>query len=262
MAVMIKYLLKIGFKMNIPGVGHLARFLYRRDSAPYIKTQLKDGGAFFKADFRHHTDQIILRTSEYEVEVSSAITSSLKQNEVFWDIGANTGYHSILIRSTIPSTLVVSFEPNPQVFLRLIENQRINSFESVILPIALGAELGVQRLHVVDDGNSGLTTLKPSRNISYDSQLDVLTLTGDFAVEHYLIPFPTTIKIDVEGSELDVLKGMKGILQNNPPRTIIFEALNSLSLAEIQKFLEPFGFSAPVPIDDKNNYISESIRAS
>jgi len=257
----IRYVLTVGFRMKILGVGHLARFLYRKEQAPYLRTQLKGGRALFKADFRHHTDQIILRTGEYETEVSAALSESLGPNEVFWDIGANTGYHSVLIKSLIPSTQVVSFEPNPEVFLRLIENQRINGFGDRSLPIALGAEIGVQRLHVVDNGNSGLTTLKPSSHINYDSQLDILTLTGDFAVENFLVPFPDAIKIDVEGSELDVLKGMPGILQNSPPHTIIFEALNTRSLGEIQKLLESFDFSAPMPIDDSHNFISKLYRA-
>jgi FkbM family methyltransferase len=257
----IRYLLTVGFRLNIVGIGHLARFLYRKESAPYLRTQLKGGRSLFKADFRQHTDQIILRTGEYETEVSAALSENLRPNEVFWDIGANTGYHSVLIKSLIPSIEVVSFEPNPEVFLRLVENQRLNGVGGRLLPIALGIEVGVQRLHVVDNGNSGLTTSKPSSLINYDSQLEVLTLTGDFAVENFLAPFPDTIKIDVEGSELDVLRGMPGILQNNPPHTIIFEALNPSSLGEIQKLLESFNFSTPVPIDDSHNFISKFYRA-
>lgn len=259
---MIRYVLKVAFRMNIPGVGHLARFLQRKESAPYLTTHLKRGGAVFKADPRQYTDQIILRTGEYEVEVSAALVESLGPNEVFWDIGANTGYHSLLIKSILPSTQVVSFEPNPEVFMRLLENQRINEFIGSSLPIALGEEIGVQRLHIVDEGNSGLTSLKPDTLINYDWQLDVLTLTGDFVVENLLAPFPNTIKIDTEGSELNVLKGMSGILKNGHLRTIIFEALSSRSLGEIQKTLESFGFSTPVPIDGTHNFISKSHRAT
>ena len=218
------------------------------------------GGAAFSADFRQHTDQRILRSGEYEVEVSAALRASLGPSEVFWDIGANTGYHSILIKSLIPSTQVVSFEPNPNVLFRLIENLRINRFDCLSLPIALGAEIGVQTLHVIVRENSGLTTLKPNNFRNYDFKLDTIVLTGDFVVENSLAPSPHTIKIDVEGSEFDVLKGMSGILQNGSLRTIIFEALNSQSLREIGKYLERFYFTVPEPLDDAHNFISKSQR--
>ena len=142
----------------------------------------------FNADFRQHTDQIILRTGEYEVEVSAALKASLGPSEVFWDIGANTGYHSIIIKSSIPSTQVVSFEPNPETLFRLIDNLKINEFDCLSLPIALGAEIGVQTLHVIVGGNSGLTTLKPNSFLNYDSKLDTIVLTGDFVVENSLAP--------------------------------------------------------------------------
>jgi FkbM family methyltransferase len=259
---MIRFVLKMAFKMRIPGVGHFARLLYRQKKTPYLRTRLnkKWGGAAFNADFRHHTDQIILRTGEYEVEVSAALRASLGPSEVFWDIGANTGYHSILMRSLIPSTQVVSFEPNPEIQFRLIDNLRINGFDCLSLPIGLGAEMGVQTLHVVVEGNSGLTTLRPNSFVDYDSKLGVIILTGDFVVENSLAPSPNTIKIDVEGSELDVLKGMPGILQSSSLRTIIFEALDAQSLREIGRYLEHFQFTAPERLDDTNNFISKSKR--
>jgi FkbM family methyltransferase len=248
--------------MKIPGVGHLARLLHRRELTPYLRTNLnkKWGSAAFNADFRQHTDQIILRTGEYEVEVSAVLKASLGPSEVFWDIGANTGSHSIIIKSSIPSTQVVSFEPNPETLSRLIDNLKINGFDCLSLPIALGAEIGVQTLHVIVGGNSGLTTLTPNSFLNYDSKFDTIVLTGDFVVENSLAPSPHTIKIDVEGSELDVLKGMSGILQNGSLRTIIFEALDPQSLREIGKYLEHFYFIAPAPLDHAHNFISKSQR--
>lgn len=119
-SILIRFVLKRAFRVNIPGVGHLARLLHRQELTPYLRTNLnkKWGSVAFNADFRQHTDQIILRTGEYEVEVSAALKASLGPSEVFWDIGANTGYHSIIIKNSIPSTQVVSFEPNPETLFR------------------------------------------------------------------------------------------------------------------------------------------------
>ncbi len=177
---------------------------------------------------------------------------------MFWDIGANAGYHSIFVKAKVPGTQVVGFEPNPEVFFRLVENQKMNSLDCVFLPIALGVEVKAQRLHVVTKGNSGLTTLKPNSNVLYDSALDILTLSGDFIVDNSIAPAPHVIKIDVEGSELDVLKGMSQILQGSSLHTIIFEALNSEELKKITKFLKSKNFSLPIPVDHMHNFISKS----
>ena len=47
----IRFVLKNGFKMKIPGVGHLARLLDRQESAPYLRTKLKKVDVALKADF-------------------------------------------------------------------------------------------------------------------------------------------------------------------------------------------------------------------
>lgn len=260
---MIKAILNLAFRMNFPGVGHLSRFLYRNDLAPYITTQLIKSPKIdaskvgeFRADFRQHTDQIILRTGVYEPKVSAALFASLQQKDVFWDIGANTGYHSIFVKVNKPDIYVVGFEPNPEVFFRLIQNQKINSLDCVFLPIALGAEVSVQRLHIVSNGNSGLTTLKPNNLFLYDTFLDVLIFPGDFIVNNSLAPLPNVIKIDVEGSELDVLEGLTQILESGKLHTIIFEALDENSLDEIEKYLRKYHFLTPIPVDEHRNFIS------
>jgi len=253
---MIKQLLSVGFKRNLPGVGHLARFYTRNELVPYIKAKLIENLAFY-GDPRHHTDQIILRTQEYEFQVKAALISNTKPHDVFWDIGANTGYHSMVVKKLFPRTKVVSFEPNPEVFLRLNHNLRSNGLECLLFPVALGASVNLQQLNVVLNGNSGLTTLLPDPNVHYDFLLQAMIFTGDFLVSNLFAPSPNILKLDVEGFELEVLRGMTRILESGSVHTIIFEAHNLLRKKVITDYLMRYGFGTATSLGDGLNYIIE-----
>jgi FkbM family methyltransferase len=251
---MIRQLLSIGFKRNLSGVGHLARFYTRNELVPYIKAKLIENLTFY-ADPRHYTDQIILRTQQYEFQVKLALISSIKHDDVFWDIGANTGYHSMVVKKLSPRTEVVCFEPNPEVFLRLEYNLRSNALECLLFPVALGANVILQQLNVVVNGNSGLTTLIQDPNAHYDFQMQAMTFTGDFFVSNLFVSSPNIVKLDVEGFELEVLRGMSRILESGSLRTIIFEAHNLLRLKEIADYLTGYGFGTAVSLGDGLNYV-------
>ena len=127
----------------------------------------------------------------------------------------------------------------------------------LLFPVALGASVNLQQLNVVFNGNSGQTTLLPDPNVHYDFHLQAMTFTGDFLVSNLFAPSPNILKLDVEGVELEVLRGMTTILECGSVHTIIFEAHNLLRQKVITDYLKGYGFGPATSLGDELNFIIE-----
>lgn len=136
------------------------------------------------------------------------------------DVGAHKGEILDLILSLSPNGRHTAFEPIPQMFKKLQDNYQ---HRVQVFPFALSNRSGVTNFNVVTDSPaySGLqrreykTTDPQIESIEVEvRQLDDILQTRNFAVD--------LIKIDVEGGELDVLKGATQILTTDHP-TLIFE---------------------------------------
>ncbi len=247
------------FRRNFPGIGHVSRFATRSAVVPMLRTKTLEGNIFY-ADPRHFTDQEILRNGFYEQQVKNAIFSAMEPTFVFWDVGANTGYHTLMVQHYFPQAKVVSFEPNPESLFRLVQNLKANRFDSIVVAAALAEEVGIRELRVVSSGNSGMTSLIDNDGVTHAYLLNVVTLTGDFVVNTLLAPTPNVLKLDVEGSELSVLMGLTKTLQSGTGlNTIIFEAHTSSALEEIQNFLLPFQFMNYTKLDSYNFIATRSV---
>ena len=72
-------------------------------------------------------------------------------------------------------------------------------------------------------GNSGLSSLNPWPNVSYDGVANCRTERADFLIENDVVPSPSVIKIDVEGVELKVIAGLGRHLFSTDVKAVIFE---------------------------------------
>ncbi len=122
------------------------------------------------------------------------------------DVGANIGYYLLLFESVIgPTGHVLLIEPSPENLPQIRRALEINSFTNTRLEaIAVGAHEGLVGLR--SGINSGVAELQQA---SYQVPIRPLD-----AVVRDSVDF---IKIDVEGFELDVLKGASGVLQHDRP---------------------------------------------
>lgn len=143
-------------------------------------------------------------------------------NKVVWDIGAWIGYHSLCFANM--GATVHAFEPGIGAYVKLVSNSRLNPKLSIYRHrIALSSYFGDGILLSspnIDGESSGnhLQGVKESPpGIDY-IPVSVIVMRGD----HLDISSPDLIKIDVEGSELNVLLGMGKLLDFHP--IIILEA--------------------------------------
>jgi FkbM family methyltransferase len=206
------------------GADHKAKmrlFNYGHRLAGSPRFTVAFGAARLSLDINDYLQFEILRTGDFEPEVWSALAAYCQHDEVVWDVGANVGSVGIRAAQDPRVREVHCFEPNPRTFECLVTNQRLNpSLALEVHDCALGTKSGVQSLYVGLENNRGVAGFYPH----WTSQsVPVLTLSGDDVVAQGICPPPTLLKIDVEGYELEVLRGMEKTLRAHPPKAIVFE---------------------------------------
>ncbi len=162
----------------------------------------------------------------YELE----ITKKIAKNGISVDGGAYIGTHSLIMAF---NSFVYAFEPNPENFNILTENIKINKLRNVVpLNKGLSSFTGEAKFLCKETKN-----LEGTGKISENGNISIQVVKMDDIVKGKV----SFIKIDVEGHELEVLKGSRKIIKRNHP-IIMFEALNEVSLAKIIEFLIQFGY--------------------
>jgi FkbM family methyltransferase len=154
----------------------------------------------------------------YEAGTLYVFSQTLSAGDVCLDVGANIGLMSLYAAKLVgKSGLVYSFEPMPAVFELLRANVHLTRFSNIhAYKLALGSRQGTQPIYAhfdVNRGGSSLVDFEGGQKIA-----DVNVETIDNFVSSFAKKDIKLIKIDVEGWELEVLKGARGILsQANAP---------------------------------------------
>lgn len=168
---------------------------------------------------------------------------------MFVDVGANRGWYSLLATSLCSASVVIAFEPEASARSKLNENLEKNGYRNVrVFSCAVGANPHTAQIWSYF-GNDGMHTLYPIEdwNAASGSQVEVRTLDECLgSVRNSKLPI--LIKIDVEGSEMDVLRGGSEVLRRDDVQLVveINETLlraGQTSSAKIFEYLKSFGFS-------------------
>jgi FkbM family methyltransferase len=172
------------------------------------------------------------------------------RGETFVDIGANIGMMTLLGAGLVGvSGRVYAFEPNPQMFKRLQADVDFNELRHVTpRPVGLGDSPGELVLRVLAE-NSSLGTFAPVDGKGH------LPITGEHRVpvrigDEELADAPDqpmVMKIDVEGFECHVLRGLDRTLRSRRP-VVMTEALPWIleragsSIGELFRMMQGYGY--------------------
>lgn len=177
-----------------------------------------------------------------------ASTSRDTTKEVAIDIGANIGNHSVCFSKLYSK--VYAFEPNPLAYEMLKINGNFFSGQGNIVPVnkALGAAQGVgafisQRKNI---GGSRIAELSADPKLG-----DRVIETEITSLDEFDLPGNSKVgllKLDVEGYELEVLKGASGLIKGHKP-LILFEhaPVQKDHGVEVISFLQEKGYRFAVP---------------
>jgi len=159
-----------------------------------------------------------------EPPVQEVLAELLKPGMVFFDIGANIGFFTIIAAHLVGTNgSVFSFEPEPQNAEAVRHNVSINNFNQVqVIQKAVSSTTGRERFLLSEfSGGSALESGSPPPDLVGEIEVDVVAI-DDLIQKKGGIPSPDVVKIDVEGVEIDVLQGMKDTIKDFHP-AIIYE---------------------------------------
>ncbi len=156
--------------------------------------------------------------------IIGALMAQVRPGDHYWDIGASIGLYSCLMaRAVGEGGLIAAFEPEKRSFRRLEENIATNALSNVKpFNLALGSSRGELELSVSEAASSGTHTLFPVGAAGGSSE-KVQVLTGDELRKEQGLPVPNALKVDVEGAEEEVIKGLEGTLGEPRCRAVLVE---------------------------------------
>ena len=159
-----------------------------------------------------------------EPSLVAILEAVLEPDGVFFDVGANIGvYTGWAARTVGPTGRVYAFEPVPSTRQHLREFLHRNHLKNVsVIPSAVGRETGSLHLYC-HPGASGLASAVKTRSPGVH-RIEVRTTSLDEYAGATKSRLPQLLKIDVEGYELEVLRGARRILSSPNPPVVIFEA--------------------------------------
>jgi len=168
--------------------------------------------ADYKASFRISTGMEVQRFQQLMNEkfVIESVVSDVCEDDIFYDVGANVGLYTCFIAQVSDQT--VAFEPHPVNADKLRENVAFNQLTNVeVREEALSdtegtAKLAVTGTDVAGEGTHALATGSEENTVEIHINL------GDNLPQN--VPAPDVIKIDVEGAEMSVIRGMKETLSS------------------------------------------------
>ncbi|MEI6363232.1 MAG: FkbM family methyltransferase [Actinomycetes bacterium] len=156
----------------------------------------------------------------WEAWVTTWLMRELQPGDVFIDVGANVGYFTMLARSM--GARVVAFEPNPRV-AKLLQRSldEVHATDVVLVTGAVGDQVAAVDLGVPVGHSGGASIMGVSDSEYTISTLvrpldDVLRALPDYAS-------PNVIKVDAEGAEPQIWRGMQETLAKNPRCVVLLE---------------------------------------
>jgi FkbM family methyltransferase len=244
----------IGKRLRPPELALLVKFLFRIKRR---QVTVPDGRVYF-VDPASDFGLSLLNSESYEKEMTHAIQSILGEGDTFIDIGSNEGFFSILASKIFgPAGHVYSIEPQQRLWEILMKNISLNNcFNTQLLPLGIGSAEQTLTLNLYSTLNTGASSFGKDYNFKVSFAGARKWLYGHQTVKVKPLDeiakiFPERIKlikIDVEGFEFEVLKGMTLILNSQRIDHLLIEiheyALMQLGETEksITNFLTGYGY--------------------
>jgi FkbM family methyltransferase len=159
--------------------------------------------------------------------MADAIKANLPRGGTFWDVGANIGLFSLFASKIVgPDGHVLSFEPSPDV-LALLHRNTEGEKNIKILPCGIGNADTLKPFSAQGTSSSAsfvedVTAI--NRSFLPDQPIEQVTVTMrrlDTLLDAGLSPAPSLVKIDIEGFELEALKGGDRLLSGIRPKLLM-----------------------------------------
>jgi FkbM family methyltransferase len=207
--------------------------------------------------FHVHSATESHRISNVEEPWTIAWMRAVPPGSIVYDVGANIGIDALVAAERHDGAVrVVAIEPFPANFASLVKNIILNKLEERVtaLPFGLGRTTGLMRYNWANARPGGALhsfgeIIKPRTGevMPAFAHHQCICYRLDDLVKLPGLPFPSHIKIDVDGTELDVLTGAHDVLRDRRCRALQVEVFDAdearTRRKDVVELLEAAGFS-------------------
>jgi len=205
--------------------GHgLDRYYLVRKGAKFFRNRLKSDFVIIDGQkmFLDHADSLRLSINRVYEEFETAVVKKLiEKNDIVVDIGANIGYYTLIFaRAVGKEGKVFAFEPEPTNFDLLTKNLEINNYKNVVFVKKAVSKRNEKTCLYINNENLGGHTMIDFKESNDFIEIESVRLDDYFNDLDVKINF---IKIDIEGFEIEAIKGMTSILRKNDDVKMMIE---------------------------------------
>ncbi|MDA4122806.1 MAG: FkbM family methyltransferase [Thaumarchaeota archaeon] len=206
---------------------------------PVYEAKLPGGGVIHLRaafDWDASTLEEVVYKDIYEKE------RKIMPGDVVLDVGAHIGSFTLKAAKEVgPEGRVVSFEPSSENFKLLTLNVNSNDYKNAkLFNVAVGSGPGTAKLHLGNrKGTNSLLSDAGAENVGIE---EVPIRTLDSVADELKLSKVSFVKIDVEGFELEVLKGARNVLSSSHPSLAMETHDFGPSEEEIGNYLRTFGY--------------------
>ena len=252
---MIQLLVKFPFfKRMIPSIGiRILRFFKKN------RGYFKIGGINFYLDFLDPIDRQIILNKKYENDQVVFIEKEMEKNlfEYFLDIGANSGYYAFFFANKFKDLKIKAYEPNFDAFNKFKKTLNKNSFKNIeVFNFGLSDQEKKVKMYSLITHNyihSNSTISKNLNDVDIENYniFEALLKLGDNQFNFY--EKKLLIKIDVEGHEIEILKGLIKNLLNN--KCLILIEISNKKFSEVNRYLVKNSFKQIFKSKYRSDYV-------
>ncbi len=184
-------------------------------------------------------------------------------SDIVIDIGANIGLYALLEAKLATEGKVYAIEPIPQNLDLLKANIESNNLKNVeVFPLAISDRTGKGQMYTYDKRNLASFNLNENARVTGSVDVSVMTLDG-FIKAHVEGP-PSFIRFDVEGHEVEIIKGATDLLSGKSPLKIFMEVhgvyVNQEELHSLLDMLEQNEFNVNAVFREPNPFNLPSLK--
>jgi FkbM family methyltransferase len=228
---------------NVPALGGLIHYLSHRilPADERVCAQVQGGPAKgIRLELNPRTGEMYSR-GEVEIATQKVLVERLRPGMVFYDLGANVGFFSLLAAKLVGAAgRVFSFEPDPEVASRLRRNISLNEVSTITVVEAGVWSANADVRFIRSDASS--PDRGTGRFVVGENQEGAAS-TRCVALDDFVqsAPPPNAIKCDVEGAELEALRGARKLLETQRP-WVICETHSDANDRTAREFLGNLGY--------------------
>jgi FkbM family methyltransferase len=255
---MIQFFVKFPIlKRLIPSIGIRVLRFFKKNRGYF-----KIGEINFYLDFLDPMDRQIILHKKYENDQVIFIEKRMEKNlfDYFLDVGANSGYYSFLFASKFKDLKVKAFEPNLDAFNKFEKTLNKNSFQNIeVFNFGLSDREKKTKMYslITHDYIHSNSTISKNPNDADIKNYNIFEAPLKLGDDQFnFLKKKLFIKIDVEGHEINTLKGLIKNLINN--KCLILIEISNKKFSEVNEFLIKNRFKQIFKSKYRSDYIYEN----